>query len=297
MLPPFLQPNDEVRILSPSGTIDSQYIDGAASTLRSWGLQVSEGAFARGAYGRFAATPSQRVADLQQALDDPQVKTILCSRGGYGLAQIIDQLDFSGFEKNPKWLIGFSDITVLHNAITNLGIASIHGPMAKPLTELSADSEQLTYLRNILFGQLPQYTFSPQAENKKGKAIGRLVGGNLAVLMGMRGTGYDLDFDSKILFIEEIAEDPYKIDRMIQNLRYGGVLAQLSGLVVGQFSDCAEDPLMMQSITQIISTAVADYNYPVCFNFPAGHVDYNLSLLLGANVVLEVAEDQVKLSF
>lgn len=297
MLPSFLQLNDQVRILSPSGAIDPQYIDGAFKTLTSWGFHVTEGEFARTAYGRFAATPKQRIADLQQALDDPQVKAILCSRGGYGLAQIIDQLDFSGFERSPKWLIGFSDITILHSAITNLGIASIHGPMAKPLTELAADAEQLIQLRNILFGQMPQYGFSPQPLNRTGKAIGKLVGGNLSVFMGMRGTGYDLDYANTILFIEDIAEDPYKIDRMIQNLRYGGVLAQLSGLVVGQFSDCQEDSLMMQTIEQIIANAVADYNYPVCFNFPAGHVDYNLPIIMGANVVLDVAINQVRLNF
>jgi muramoyltetrapeptide carboxypeptidase len=297
MLPPYLQPNDQIRILSPSGAIDPLYIDGATKMLNSWGLQVSEGEFARTAYGRFAATPLQRIADLQQALDDPEVKAILCSRGGYGLAQIIDSIDFSTFEKHPKWLIGYSDITILHNAITNLGIASIHGPMSKPLTELSADTEQLTHLNNILFGQLPHYTFPAEPLNRTGKAIGKMIGGNLSVFMGMRGTGYDLDYSNTILFIEDIAEDPYKIDRMIQNLRYGGVLAQLSGLVVGQFSDCTEDPLMMQTIAEIISTAVADYNYPVCFNFPAGHVVYNLPLLMGTNAVLEVRPDQVQLSF
>lgn len=297
MLPAFLKPNDQIRIISPSGAIDPQYIDGAKKTLTSWGLTVSEGEFARSAYGRFSATPNQRIADLQLALDNPEVKAILCSRGGYGLAQIIDRLDFSTFEKNPKWLIGFSDITILHNAITNLGIASIHGPMAKPLTELANDAEQLMNLKNIIFGNLPQFTFPANPFNRLGTSIGKIIGGNLSVLMGLRGTGYDLNYANAILFIEDIGEDPYKIDRMIQNLRFGGVLAQLSGMVIGQFSDYTEDILMMQTVHEIISKAVSDYNYPICFNFPAGHVEYNLPLLLGTNVVFEVRQDQVRLRY
>jgi muramoyltetrapeptide carboxypeptidase len=213
------------------------------------------------------------------------------------LAQIIDQLDFSTFEKNPKWLIGFSDITILHNVITNFDIASIHGPMAKPLTELASDAEQLIGLKNIIFGQLPQFTIAANPFNKRGTSIGKIIGGNLSVFMGMRGTGYDLEYQNAILFIEDIGEDPYKIDRMIQNLRFGGVLSQLSGLVVGQFSDYSEDPLMMQTVHEIISAAVSDYNYPVCFNFPAGHVEYNLPLLLGTNVVLEVGQDHASLKY
>lgn len=297
MLPPFLNPNDQIRIISPAGAIDPQFIEGAKKTLISWGLTVSEGEFARTAYGRFAATPKQRASDLQQALDDPKVKAILCSRGGYGLAQIIDQIDFTTFENNPKWLIGFSDITILHNAISNLAIATIHGPMAKPLTELATDAEQLINLRNILFGTLPQFTFASSPFNRTGTSIGKIIGGNLSVFMGMRGTGYDLEFINSILFIEDIGEDPYKIDRMIQNLRFGGVLAQLSGLVVGQFSDYTEDTLMMQTVQEIIAKAVSDYSYPVCFNFPAGHVEYNLPLLLGTNAFLEVGQDQVRLKY
>ena len=297
MLPAFLKPKDQIRIISPSGAIDPQYIDGAKKTLTSWGLQASEGLFARSSYGRFAATPEQRIADLQEALDDTEVKAILCSRGGYGLAQIINQVDFSTFEKNPKWLIGFSDITILHNAITNLGIASIHGLMAKPLTELARDAEQLINLKDVIFGKSPQFTFATNPFNRLGTSIGKIIGGNLSVFMGMRGTGYDLDYANAILFIEDIGEDPYKIDRMIQNLRFGGVLSQLSGLVVGQFSDYTEDPLMMQTVHEIISKAVSDYNYPVCFNFPAGHVEYNLPLVLGTNVLLEVGQDQVRLKY
>ena len=297
MTPQHLQPNDQIRIISPSGAIDPQYIDRAKYVLESWGLQVTTGQFARTSYGRFAGTKEQRIADLQAALDDPQVKAILCSRGGYGVAQIIDKIDFSRFVQSPKWLIGFSDITILHNAITNMGIASVNAIMAKHLSELSADSEQVSILKNLLFGKMPAYNIAANAFNRTGKASGKLIGGNLSVLVGMSGTAFDLPFEKNILFIEDIAEKPYHIDRMMQNLRLSGALSKISGLIVGQFSDCDEDPLMMQTIAQIIAEAVKDYSYPVCFNFPAGHVDYNLALVPGQQVSLEVNTESVNLLF
>ena len=297
MTPPYLKPNDQIRIVSPSGNIEPKYIVGVKKTLSSWGLNATEGEFARTKYGRFAGTEAQRISDLQEALDDPSVKAILCSRGGYGVAQIIDKLDFSTFAKSPKWLIGFSDITILHNAISNLGIASIHGIMAKHLTQFPADSIHVQKCREILFGQMPTYVVPKHRLNKVGIAQGKLIGGNLSVLIGLRGSQFDLDYKNNILFIEDIAERPYHIDRMMQNLRFSGALAQLSGLVVGQFSDCDEDPLMKKSVAQIIASAVSEYDYPVCFNFPAGHVDNNFPLKLGETVQFEVTKRAVILTF
>jgi muramoyltetrapeptide carboxypeptidase len=297
MFPPFLNSGDQIRIISPSGVIDPQFIDGASKVLAEWGLQVTEGAFARTEYGRFAGTAEQRITDLQQALNDPNVKAILCSRGGYGLAQIVDKLDFSRFQQSPKWMIGFSDITILHNVITNLGIASVHSIMAKHLTELAVGSEQSQGLKDILFGKLPHYEIATEPFNRAGEAHGKLIGGNLSVIMGLRGSQFDLPYKNNILFIEDIAEKPYHIDRMLQNLRFSGVLSQLSGLVVGQFSDCEEDPLMKKTISEIICDAVRCYDYPVCFNFPAGHVDYNLPLVLGADVCLNIASNGSRLTF
>jgi muramoyltetrapeptide carboxypeptidase len=297
MTPPFLQPADQIRIVSPSGTIEPKYIEGAKKVLSRWGLQVTEGEFARSEFGRFGGTQEQRIADLQAAMDDPDVKAILCSRGGYGIAQIIDKLDFTAFEKSPKWLIGFSDISILHNVITNLGIASIHGIMTKHLTDLPKNSEQVHSLKDILFGKMPTYVIRTQPLNIVGKAEGKLIGGNLSVLFGLRGSQYDLPYKNNILFIEDIGEKPYHIDRMMQNLRFSGVLEQLSGMVVGQFSDCEEDPLMTQSISEIISEAVKEYNYPVCFNFPSGHVNFNLPLVLGKKVHLQVNATNVQLKF
>lgn len=297
MTPSFLQKGDQIRIITPSGAIDPSLIDGAKCTLESWGLNVTEGKFARTAFGRFGGTKEQRISDIQAAFDDPQVKAILCSRGGYGVAQLIDAIDFTKFKQAPKWLIGFSDITILHNAISNIGVASIHGIMAKHLTELPAVCEQVVGLKKILFGELPHYQIPTHALNKLGTANGKLVGGNLSVIAGMIGTPFDLDYEGNILFLEEIAEQPYHIDRMLQNLRLSGALAKLKGVVIGQFEGCDEDPQMMQTLPETILDAFMDYDYPICFNFPAGHVDYNLALVMGENVKLEVNNKESRLHY
>jgi len=234
---------------------------------------------------------------LQEALDDENVKAILCSRGGYGLAQIIDKLDFSKFVEHPKWLIGFSDVTILHNAINKLGIPSVHSVMAKHITELPPDAEPVRYLKYILEGIPPVYEIPSSPLNRKGTSKGKLIGGNLSVFAGLRATPYDLNFKGNILFIEDVDEQPYHIDRMMQNLRLSGVLSEVSGLIVGQFSYCEEDPRMKQTISEIIFDAVEEYDYPVCFNFPAGHVDYNLPLIMGCNIQLDVQSDQTVLKF
>lgn len=297
MQPPFLQKNDEIRIVSPSGYIDPVYIDGAKKVFAGWGLNPTEGLYAREQYGRFAGTPAQRIEDLQNAINDTNVKAILCSRGGYGMAQIIDNIDFSALKKEPKWVIGFSDITVLHNATSREGITSIHGIMAKHITELSASNQPLIQLHHILFGQLPAYTLPSHPLNKNGKAEGKLAGGNLSVLMGLRGTDFDIDFRDKILFIEDIAEKPYHIDRMMQNLRLSGVFEQISGLIVGQFSDCEEDILMPATTYELIYQMTKDYSFPVCFDFPVGHVAENLPLLINNTVSLDISSERTLLYY
>ncbi len=295
--PDFLKKGDEVRIISPAGKIDPALIDGAREKLESWGFKTSEGMFTRAVYGRFAGNEQERFTDLQQALDDPDVKAILCSRGGYGLIQIVDRLDFSRFEKNPKWLIGFSDITILHAALQQTDYISIHSSMAKDLTQLPEKSEPVSLLKDILTGKIPSYKVSANPNNRVGKAKGHLIGGNMAVFMGMRGTPWDLNFKNAILFIEDTGEEPYEIDRMMQNLRISGALSELAGLVVGQFSDTQEDPEMNAGIYESIAAMVKDYDYPVCFGFSAGHVEDNLPLLMGANTSLEVDEEGCSISF
>ena len=287
--PSFLKANDKVVILSPSGKIEAQWVEGLKAVLESYGLVVSVSEHALCAKGRFAGTDDERIQDLQKAINDAQVKAIFCSRGGYGLARIIDKIDLSPLRENPKWVVGFSDITVLHNALSRVGVASIHGIMAKHITQ---KAEGLENLMSMLFGTEVSYEISAHELNKIGEATGELIGGNLSVLYGLRGTPFDLDYNGKILFIEDLGERLYHIDRMIQNLRLGGVFEKISGLVVGQFTDIDEDDSFSGGVYGVIRDAVKDYNIPVCFNFPAGHVDNNQPLKMGAKYYLEVQKNK-----
>jgi muramoyltetrapeptide carboxypeptidase len=287
--PKYLKQNDKVVILSPSGKIETQWVEGLKAVLESYGLVVSVADHTLCAKGRFAGSDNERIQDLQEAINDAQVKAIFCSRGGYGLARIIDKIDFSALKSAAKWIVGFSDITALHNAFSRVGVASIHGIMAKHIT-LKADG--LDNLMTMLFGGDVAYEVPAHDFNKVGEAEGELIGGNLSVLYGLRGTPFDLDYKGKILFIEDLGERLYHIDRMMQNLRLGGVFEQISGLVVGQFTDIDEDDSFDGGVYGVISEAVKGYDIPVCFNFPAGHVDNNQPLMLGGNYKLEVLKDK-----
>ena len=289
IIPEFLKPSDRVVILSPSGKIEAQWVEGLKHVLEGYGLNVSVSKHALCENGRFAGTDEQRIADLQAAVIDPQVKAIFCSRGGYGLARIIDKIDFSSLKENPKWVVGFSDITVLHNALNRVGVASVHGIMAKHIT---LKAEGLDNLMLMLFGKKVDYEVQANEFNKVGETSGQLIGGNLSVLYGLRGTPFDLDYDGKILFIEDLSERLYHIDRMMQNLRLGGVFQQIKGLVVGQFTDIDEDDSFPCGVYGVINEAVKDCNIPVCFNFPAGHVDNNQPLIMGAKYKLNVSNEK-----
>ena len=288
-IPRLLKPNDKVVILSPSGKIEAQWVEGLKQVLEEYGLVVSVSEHTLCEKGRFAGTDEDRIADLQAAVSDPQVSAIFCSRGGYGLARIIDKIDFSPLKDDPKWVVGFSDITVLHNALSLVGVASIHGIMAKHIT---LRAEGLDNLMAMLFGENVGYEVASHEMNKVGEASGQLIGGNLSVLYGLRGTPFDLDYEGKILFIEDLSERLYHVDRMIQNLRLGGVFKQIKGLVVGQFTDIDEDDSFPNGVYGVISEAVKDCNIPVCFNFPAGHVDNNHPLMMGAHYSLKVTNEK-----
>ena len=280
-----------IRIISPSGAIDPAYIDGAAARLRSWGYEVSEGVHARDRYGRFAGTDNDRLADLIAALGDPAVDFILCSRGGYGLQRIIDRVPYI-----TKPILGFSDITALHQKAAIDGRLSIHGIMCKHIATLPEESEPIVELRKLLAGEATEYRWAGHPLNTPGDACAPIIGGNLSVLYGLQGTPYSLSKLSylfPVLLIEDIGERHYHIDRMIRNLRMSGVLAHLSGLIVGQFSDCDDDPMMQQSVYETIKEAVADYNYPVLFNAPFGHVEHNLPLWFNRHATVHCGTDSV----
>ena len=280
-----------IRIISPSGAIEPSYIDGAATRLRAWGYIVNEGAHARGKWGRFAGTDDERLSDLIEALQDPAVDCILCARGGYGLQRIIDRIP-----PITKPIIGFSDITALHQLSAISHHPSLHGIMCKHIATLPEDSEPLVALQKVLAGEAIDYHWNAHPLNRPGTACAPIVGGNLSVLYGLQATPWGLQQPSfriqfPILLIEDICERHYHIDRMIRNLHMSGVLAHLSGLIVGQFTECDDDPLMSCSVYETIKEAVAEYDYPVVFNAPIGHVEHNMPLWLNKSASLVVTAD------
>ncbi|MBR1809448.1 MAG: LD-carboxypeptidase [Paludibacteraceae bacterium] len=278
-----------IRIVSPSSVIDPKYIDGAQQVLQSWGHEVSIAPHAKGRYGGAAGTTEERLQDLNDAFADPSVDMILCSRGGYGLAQIIDQV-----RVNPhKLLAGFSDITCLHCLCGKEGIPSLHSIMAKHIATLPADSEPIKALRAVLSGEDIRYTLPLSPYSREGEAAGILRGGNLSVFYGLQRTPFQVIDKDSILFIEDIDEPQYHIDRMLQNLRLSGVMKNIKGLIVGQFSDCADDVERMScTLRETISRASADYAYPVLTDFPAGHVELNLPVFMNTPCHIKVEADK-----
>jgi muramoyltetrapeptide carboxypeptidase len=288
--PPFLMPGDKIRIVSPAGKCTEEQIMPAVSWLRENGYLVETGRHIFGQHFQYAGKDDDRLSDLQEALDDTEAKAIICSRGGYGTIRLIDQLDFTRFRKHPKWLVGYSDITVLHNRLHLSGYASIHGAMCRSFfPENGFPDDTLLSLMNLLRGEKPGYTIVPSPVNHCGIATARLVGGNLSLLYSLSGTPYDLDTAGKILFIEDIGEYLYHIDRMMVGLRLSGKLKYLAGLVVGQFTEVKdnEEPFG-KSVEEIILDAVRDYDFPVCFGFPAGHGQPNLALRLGSTYKMKI---------
>ena len=296
-----------IRIISPAGALDAAIIEQAAARLRAEGFAVSIAPHACGRYGRFAAMPDERIADAVDALTDPQVGLVLCSRGGYGLQQIIDSIERGVRARayNGAPVCGFSDVTELHQLVAKLGGASVHGIMCKPLAILPEDAEPRQALLRLLRGQTPDYEVPASPLNREGEACGVIHGGNLAVLCGLSGTEYDIretvirereQGRSALLFIEDVGEPHYKIDRMIYQLRLSGVLANISGLVVGQFADCDDDAEMGCTLYESIADAVREYKYPVLFGFPAGHVELNMPLTFGVEARLTVTKKAGRLT-
>ncbi|MDR0893385.1 MAG: LD-carboxypeptidase [Mediterranea sp.] len=295
--PPYLQPGDKVLIVSPSGKIDKQLLLSAKRRLQTWGLKVGIGRHADGTCGKYAGTIKERLGDLQKAMDDASAKAILCSRGGYGAVHLVDKLDFAAFAQHPKWLIGFSDITALHAVFQQKGFASLHAPMARHLVMEPADDPCSEYLRSILFGELPHYACEAHKLNHQGTAQGILRGGNMAVAYGLRATPYDIPPEGTVLFLEDVGERPHAVERMMYNLKLSGVLERLSGLIIGQFTDYAEDCSLGKELYGALADLLKEYDYPICFNFPVGHVERNFPLIEGAPVELTVKKRKVTLKF
>ncbi|MDY3790368.1 LD-carboxypeptidase [Bacteroides fluxus] len=303
IFPPYLQEGDRIIILSPSSKIDKTFLKGANKRLKSWGLEAVFAKHAGSAHGTYAGSIRQRLEDLQEAMDDEKAKAILCSRGGYGAVHLVGKSDFTKFREHPKWLIGFSDITALHNEFQKNGFASLHAPMARHLAVEPEDDFCTQALKDILFGNILAgeeafgYVCPRHKLNHEGTGTGILRGGNLSVFYGLRGTPYDLPAEGTILFIEDVGERPHAVERMMYNLKLGGVLEKLSGLIIGQFTEYEENKSLGKDLYGALADLVKEYDYPICFDFPVGHVTANFPMINGAEVTLEAGKKEVKLSF
>lgn len=296
IFPSPLTKGDKIAIISPASHILPDYVDGACNAITQMGFQPVVSTHCKGQCGGYSGTIEQRLADFLEALHNPEVKAILCSRGGYGVVHLLEYLSADDIAENAKWLIGFSDISALHAAMVASGVASIHASMAKHLTQFGVDDEATVALFNILQGKLPTYQTPSHAFNKPGTASGTLTGGNMAVLCGLLDTDFDLLSRGDILFIEDVGEEVYKIERMLYNLRLSGVLPMIKGLIVGRFTDYRNPDGNGDSMEQMVKRMVEPYDIPVAFDFPVGHVDENMPLIEGAQVTLTVA-DTVTLQF
>ncbi len=298
--PPNLKKGDTIMILSPAGRIKNKSsIEAGIKLANHWGLVVFFGNHMLSQDHTFAGTDTQRTEDLQKALDDPSIKAIWAARGGYGAVRIIDDLDFSKFVDNPKWIIGYSDITVLHNKIHTLGFQSIHGQM--PLTldlEDPVQKPSIVSLHKALFGKKINYKLDSSEFNRLGESKGQVVGGNLSIVYSMLASKTDLDMRGKVLFIEDVGEALYHIDRMMISLKRAGYFKNCNGLIVGDFRlKKNEGNSFGKTLEEIVLEAVEGTDFPVIFNFPAGHVDDNRAIIMGDYVNLKVTKKKARIGF
>ena len=302
LTPKPLQPGDTVAIIATARFMDKKTLSPAINLLTSWGLKVRIGDSIGPVYNQFAGNDALRAQDLQQQLDDPQVHAIWCARGGYGTVRILDTLNLEKFNQDPKWIIGYSDITALHSHVFNAKSASLHATMPIDLAE-SANAmgnapAATDALKTILFGGGVSYTIESQKNNKQGTCKGAVVGGNLSVLYSLCGSNTSINTSGTILFIEDLDEYLYHIDRMMQNLKRNGMLENLAGLVVGGFTKIHDNTIGFgRSAQEIILDTVSEYNYPVCFNFPVGHIYDNRPLIIGQTATLNVTPQDVTLIY
>lgn len=297
--PSYLKKGDIIGITCPAGYMAKDKAHACIETLRQWGYKVMVGkTLGSNSSNYFSGTDEERLTELQVMLDDESINAILCGRGGYGVSRIIDQLDFTKFKRKPKWIIGFSDITVLHAHIfTTCNIASIHAPMAAAFNDGGAATEFMLSLKKMLVGKKNKYICATHLFNKQGTATGELVGGNLSLLAHLTGTPSDINTKTRILFIEDIGEYIYGVDRMLYQLKRSGKLDNLAGLVVGGFTDMKDtDRSFGKTVYEAIQEIVKEYVYPVCFNFPVSHGKENYALKIGGTYQLEVGKNNVQLS-
>jgi muramoyltetrapeptide carboxypeptidase len=285
--PPYLQKGDTVAILATARKHLVKSMQPTIDLLESWGLKVVIGKSIGLDYNQLSGTDEERAADLQEQLDNPNIKAIWCARGGYGTVRVVDLVDFTQFKQHPKWLVGFSDVTVLHNHLNTMGYKSIHGIM--PISLAKATPAAVQTLRMALFGEPLKYVVEPDAMNRFGKASGELVGGNLSILYSLLGSDSAIDCKDKILYIEDLDEYLYHIDRMMMNLKRNGCLESLKGIIVGSMTEMKDNDIPWgKNAQEIIQDVTKKYNIPMIFNFPAGHIHDNRALTLGNTISMEV---------
>ncbi|HWZ22477.1 MAG TPA: LD-carboxypeptidase [Cytophagaceae bacterium] len=294
--PPFIKKNDKVAIIATAKNFDKKELVAAIKNIKSWGLEVIEGKHLYKKHHQFAGTDLERTEELQWALDDSEIKAVFCARGGYGTAKIIDEISFKKIIKHPKWVIGFSDVTVLHAQLQKNKMQSIHGVM--PILFGQKDYKlSVEKLKEAIFGKEIRYKILPNKLNREGEATGKLIGGNLSIICSLIGTSSEMNTKDKILFLEDVGENLYRIDRMIVQLKRAEKLKMLSGLIMGHFTAIEDNEIKFgKTAYEIIADAVKEYSYPVCFGFPAGHEADNLPLILGAELSLAVSKKGVNVN-
>lgn len=292
MRPKFLKAGDKVALVSPSGKTNAEFIDRGMEIVRSWGLEPVAMPHVYGSFRQFSGSDWERIEDMQEAINDKSFKAIICVRGGYGCSRIVDKLDFKPLLDYPKWLVGFSDITVFHAQLHLLRIESIHGAMVKSYPFGAEEA------RSALFGELSGYVVPSHENNRAGEGFGAIVGGNLTMINNMLGTPSEISTVGKILFIEDVHEQLYQADRLMVQLRRAGKLKGLTGLIVGRFADMKDcETPFGESVEEIVMNAVADYKYPVCLDFPAGHIEDNRAIYFGRKSKLRVTSSESTLTF
>ena len=280
----------KIRIVSPAKAIEKEHVDFSKNFLESHGFEVEISTHCLGQHHYFSGTDSERLLDFQEALNDNTVDVILCARGGYGCLRIIDDLDFTNFEKNPKLIMGFSDVTVFHNHIHgNYKLPTVHASM--PLNFNANSKDSLQSIVDVINGKKLKYNISTSPNNKNGSTEAEIIGGNLAIIYALIGTNSDINLDQKILFIEDVGEYVYAIDRMMWALKKSGKLKKLAGLIVGGMTNIKDTETPFgKTVEDVILDAVSHLDIPVCFNFPAGHITDNRAIILGKTVVLQVSD-------
>ncbi len=297
IIPPYLKPGDTIGMICPAGYMPMEKITTCIETLTNWGFRVVPGKTLGHQFHYFSGTDEERYTDLQQMMDDENIKAIFCARGGYGTGRIIDQLNFKNFCRNPKWIIGFSDITVIHSHLfSNYKIVSLHAPMAAAFNDDENKNQYVQSLHDALLGRKADYSAHGNSFNQNGKASGILVGGNLSLLAHLIATSSDIKTKNKILFIEDVGEYIYNVDRMMYQLKRTGKLENLKGLIIGKFSEPKDTTIPFgQTIEEVIKEIVKDYDYPVCFGFPVSHDKENYALKIGAKYKLTVSTFKAEL--